>query len=447
MSSPPESTPAASRTSLDRRFARLCFINILSNVTIPLVGLVDTAMLGHLPQVTALAGVALASLIFDYLYFGLGFLRMSTTGQTAQAVGRGDAEDVAACLIRGLAWAVALGTMALVAAPLVRDLSFSVLSGTEPVKAAGAEYFNGRIWGAPAALANMVLVGWFLGREQSGRVLLLTVLGNLANVAFNWVFILYLGWGAYGAGIASALAQGVSLGTALLLVTSAGAPLRGALRRLREILRHRGSAQLNLDIFLRTLCLVTAFAAFTNASAALGTLVLAANTVLLRLLSVGSYLIDGAAYATESLAGVEHGRGRRDQLARLLRMALLLSLGFAALVLVPIVVLPRPVFGLLTVHADVIELALDLRLWLVPTLGFGAVAYILDGYFLGLTAGRTLRRAMFWSTVGVFAPALGLALASGSPAGLWAAMTALMVARAVTLGWAVPRTLAELNPA
>lgn len=430
--------------SLRSRFWRLCLINIASNLTIPLVGLVDTAMLGHLPELRFLAGVALASLIFDYLFFGLGFLRMTTTGQTAQAQGRDDDHGVEGTLIRGVVWALGLGVVTLLLAPLLEAGAFRLLSGTPEVEAAGVDYFRARIWGAPAALLNLVLVGWFLGREQSGRVLFLTVVANLTNVALNYWFILHLGWAAYGAGLASALAQVLMAVLGVLLVLGSWPRSGAALRELLAAARDRGTAQLNLDLLVRTLLLVSAFAVFTNLSALFGTVVLAANTLLLRVLSIGSYFIDGAAYATESLAGRELGRGDRSKLREVLQLSLVSGEAFAWLVLFPALLAPGWVFGLLTSHNEVVELATVWRWWLVPTLAFGALAYILDGFFLGLTAGRTLRNAMLLSALLGFAPLAFWAASGGGATVLWLAMVCLMATRALTLAVRVPAALAPL---
>ena len=187
-------------SSLSRRFFRLALINILASVTVPLVGLVDTAMLGHLGDIRFLAGVALASLLFDYVYWTLGFLRMSTTGMTAQAVGRGDHVEVTDVLRRSMLIALALGGAVLALQVPLREIGFALLSGEPGVELAGREYFDARIWGAPAALCGFVMVGWFLGREESRVVLAITLVANLANVLLNYVFIIRLGLAARGAG-------------------------------------------------------------------------------------------------------------------------------------------------------------------------------------------------------------------------------------------------------
>ena len=424
----------AADVALRRRFWRLTGINILANLTVPLAGLVDTALLGHLDDIRFLAGVALASVVFDYVYWSFGFLRMGTTGITAQAVGRGDDAEVARVLIRGflLAGVIAVGLLAL-RVP-IRELGFGLLGGEPAVEAAGARYFDARILGAPAALANFVLIGWFLGREESRRALWMTVVGNGANVVLDYAFIVRFGLAARGAGLATMLAQYLMLAAGLALcrgVSWQGALDRGGLvrrDRLWELFR------LNRDILFRTLCLVSTFAIFTNLSALLGTVLLAVNAILLRLLAVASYLIDGAAFATESLAGILHGGGDPGRLRRLLGMALASGLLFAVAFLAVLGVGAGPFIGLLTSHEAVAAGARLYGGWLVPVLLFGSAAYILDGLFLGLTAGTALRNSMLLSTVAVFLPLAAAAVRLESNHLLWAAMLAFMVARASSLG-------------
>lgn len=425
--------PAAS--TLSRRFFRLTFLNILSNVAVPLAGLVDTAMLGHLPDIRFLAGVALAGVIFDFLYWSFGFLRMGTTGWTAQAVGRGDERDVQLVFQRSLF--LGLGCAAALVAfqgPLA-DLFFHLLAGEPAVEAAGRDYYDARIWGAPATLTNLVLMGWFLGREESRLALAMTFTVSVANIALNYVFILRMGLAAQGAGLATMLAQYLALGLGLVLYWRR----QGWPWRLREIVDRSELARLlslNADIFVRTLCLVAAFSLFTNLSALLGTAILTANALLLRIFTLVAFLIDGAAFSTESLAGILHGSGKSGELRRLLALAMAFGLACSAVAAALLVLAPRPLLGVLTSHADVVELAVAYRGWFALSLPIGAVAFILDGYFIGLTAGRTLRIAMLVSLLVFFLPTAGLAYAMESPTVLWLSFVSFMAGRAVTLGWA-----------
>jgi MATE family multidrug resistance protein len=433
----------AAEQSLYRRYFRLSALNVLASVTVPLAGFVDTAMLGHLGEIRFLAGVALGSILFDYVYWTFGFLRMATTGTTAQALGEGDEAAVYLTLYRGLFLGVVIGGLLLAAQLPIRVAGFALLSGAESVEAAGAAYFNARIWGAPATLCSFVLVGWFLGREESGRVLLMTVAANLTNVALDYVFILRFGLAAFGAGLATMMSQYLSVAIGVTLLLRAGRPRRWA---WAEVLDREGLSRLmllNRDILLRTLGLITTFSLFTNFSSILGTTVLAANAILLRVQYLASYFIDGAAFATESLAGIFRGQRDAAALRRLLRLSLLVGFACVAGFALLVAAAPRTLYPLLTSHEDVVAVATRYGWWLVPVLLFGSAAYIYDGFFLGLTAGRVLRNSMLFSTVFVFAPVAWLAIDRGSNAVLWGAMMLWMMSRAGTLAWAARRVLAE----
>lgn len=430
---------------LGPRFFRLAVPNILSNVTVPLVGLVDTAMLGHLPDIRFLGGVALGAVIFDYAYWSFGFLRMGTTGVTAQAVGRDEPVEVYQILYRSLLIALSLAAVLLVLQRPLRDLGFALLSGTDGVEAAGRAYFDARIWGAPATLSNYVLLGWLLGREKARSALVMTVVGNGANVVLDWWFIMRLGLESAGAGAATALSQYLMLGTGVALVAWQG----GGYRPLRDEVLDRSRLtvlfRLNRDILVRTLCLLTTFAAFTNFSAIIGAGVLAANTILFRLQLLSSYLIDGAAFATESLAGIYRGRNDVAGLRRLLRLAMRTGLLFAAPVPVILLLFPGAVLGVLTSHTDVVALAATFAPWQALVVVVGAAAFIYDGFFIGLTEGKILRNQMLVAMAVFFAPLAWLALAMKSNHLLWAAMALFMAGRVVTLWVGERRLLARLD--
>ena len=425
-----------------RRFARLSAYNVLSNVTVPLAALVDTALLGHLPDIRFLAGVALAAVLFEYVYWTFGFLRMGTTGLTAQAVGRGDQTESYFVLYRSLLLGVACGALILALKGPLADAGFALLASPSPaVQAAGRDYFATRIWGAPAVLANFAFLGWFLGREDGRSVLIMTLVANLANIGLDWLFIVRLGKAAAGAGAATALSQYLMSAVAVALFLRRGNPLPWSWRRVSDPQRLRQLVALNRDILIRTVALITTFALFTNFSALLGTVTLAANAILSRVQMLAAYLIDGCAFATESFAGRFWGSGDRERLGRLRRLAL--TAGFALTIpfSLALIALPRPLLGLLTSHGPTLDTAVAYSPWLVPILGFGALAYIYDGLFIGITAGRALRNTMLLSALLGFLPLALLALARQSNALLWAAMLGYMVVRTVTLDLAYRRSV------
>jgi MATE family multidrug resistance protein len=432
-----------SSPDLRRDFTRLAAVNILSNLTIPITGLVDTAMLGHLADIRFLAGAALGAILFDYVYWTFGFLRMTCTGLTAQAVGRGDRQDEYGHLVRFALLGLGAAAIVLILQIPLREAGFGLLGGETGVEAAGRDYFNARIWGAPAALLNFVLMGWFLGRAQSRNVLIMTVVANLSNIALNYVFIVRMGWAAAGAGWATALGQYLSLAVALALYVRRDDREPVAWRPALAREKFRGLFALNRDLLIRTVLLISVFATFIDFSARLGTVALAANSILLRMLNLAAYLIDGAAFACESLGGILFGRGDRDGLKRLVRMAWTAGLLFAGLPLLVYLVQPRLFLGLLTSHDEVIAFAGTYVYWLIPCLLIGAIAYMYDGLFLGWTRPKILLVSMAISVFGVYLPLACLSVWRGNNHWLWASMALFMVARAATLAAATRRFLAR----
>lgn len=427
------------------RFIRLSAVNILSNLMVPLAGFVDVAFLGHLPELHNLAGVALATVLFNYLYWSFGFLRMATTGTTAQAVGRQDSEAVILIGLRNAALAIAIGfTLVLLQAPL-RALGFALLSAEPDVTQAGQAYYTALIWAAPATLLNFVLLGWLLGREKGYSVLLLSAISNGSNVVLNYWFIVRLGWESAGAGFATGLAQCIMTAVGMWVIARevSWAEVRSLLPQFWDIAAFRHAFLLNGDILIRTFALVSTFSVFTAISSGLSTLVLATNTLLLQVVSFAAYFIDGIAFATESFAGQFFGQGERQQLKMLLGFAGGSSLALGLLFAMVFTVSTDALFGLLTNHADVLEAVHRFVLWLFPVLGFGAIAYMLDGYFLGLTAGRTLRNAALVSTGIGFLPLAYVAYRQQNEQLLWGALTVFMAVRSLTLSAAIPQTLSQ----
>ena len=439
-----ESIPSKS-LSLAPQFFRLAAINILSNVTTPLAGIVDVAFLGHLAEVKHLAGVALASVLFDYLYWSFGFLRMATTGLTAQAVGRGDRQEAILVGVRNGAIAIAVGSAILLFQLPVREIGFWLLQGDPAVEAAGRGYFNARVWGALPSLLNYVLIGWFLGQARSSVVLLLTIVGNATNVVLNYYFIAQWGWGATGAGWGTSLSQ-------LAMTVIGFMAIAPALRTIHwdkawpDIWRRSAivsAFSLNANLTVRTFALMTTFAIFTNIGSLLGTTILAANALLLQVFILGAYITDGLAFATESLAGILNGRGLRKSMRSLLWLSGVSGEVVGVTVAVAFVLRPQSLLGLLTDRSDVINTALSFVPWLIPVLGLGALAFMLDGYFLGITAGSALRNSTLWGTFIGFLPCGAIALWQTNPHYLWLGLSVMMGLRAGALLAHVPRTLAN----
>ena len=417
------------------RFWRLAAVNILSNLMVPLASLVDTAFLGHLAEIHYLAGVAIASVLFNYIYWTFGFLRMGTTGLTAQARGRGDKRQVTLILLRYCAIALGIGLIILLLQYPIGEIGFALLRADAEVLQAGRDYYNALIYGAPATLINFVLLGWFLGKEEAGKVLLLSIISKGANIGLDYLFIVCWDLDSGGAGAATAISQYVTLFFGLIFVLRQVSlkDLSFQKTQLWNFRALKATFDLNRDILIRTLALVSTFALFTNLSAVMGTRILASNTLLLQVVTLSAYFIDGIAFATESIAGNLKGQGKSDRLIPLLKLAgstsLIAGLSFATL----FCLFPQQLFGLLSNHNDVIEIVGDYVWWLFPVLGFGAIAYMLDGYFLGLTAGKILRHSTLFATGLGFVPMAIAAWYWQTNSLLWLALTLFMATRSITL--------------
>jgi len=437
------SSQSPTPSELRDRFFRLAIVNILSNLLVPLAGLISIAFLGHLMEIRHLAGVTLSTVLFNYIYRTLGFLRMGTTGMTAQAVGREDQEEVLLTGLRNALIALGLGITILILQYPLQELGFALLSATSEVKSSGQAYYQTRIWAAPATLLNFVLIGWFLGREHSGKVLILSAVANAANVLLDYLYIIRWGWESAGAGLAIAVSQYLMLLVGMIFVAREVQfkEVRAVAGRLFDPSDLKAVFALNGDIFVRTFAFLSTFAIFTNLSSAMGTIMLAENALLLQVLTLAIYFIDGLAFATESLAGIFIGKGTKEPLAPLLRLAGATSLILGLSIALVFVIVPNPLFGLLTNHSEVLD-CLDIYVpWLVPVLGFGSIAFILDGYFLGLAEGPTIRNAALTASLVGFVPIAIVAWHLQSTHLLWLALSVFMAARVVTLAVQVPRTL------
>ena len=415
------------------RFWRLAAVNVLSNLMVPLASLVDTAFLGHLTEIRHLAGVAIASVLFNYIYWTFGFLRMGTTGVTAQARGRGEADLVVITLLRNAAIALGIGVIILVLQQPIREVGFTLLRAEPEVLEAGRAYYNALIWGAPATLLNFVLFGWLLGKEQAGKVLVLSLVSKGTNIILDYVFIVLWQQQSAGAGAATAISQFVTLILGLVLIWRE-LPKRPWKHQIFKLSALKAIFALNKDILIRTLALITTFAVFTNLSATMGTGILASNTLLLQVVTLAAYFIDGIAFATESIAGNLQGKGSTSQLIPLLKLAGGSSLFAGVSFAIAFGLFPQFLFGLLTNHSEVVAQINNYVWWLLPILSFGSIAYMLDGYFLGLTAGRILRQSTLIAALLGFAPVAIAAWYFQINHLLWLALTVFMILRSITLG-------------
>jgi len=426
--------------TINRRVWRLAWPVVLSNLTVPLVGAVDTAVVGHLDEAFYIGGVALGTLLFNYIYWGFGFLRMGTTGFVAQAKGAGDGAEVLASLGRALLLSVFFGGICLALTVPLADFAFSILDGSDEVEKAARSYFMVRVWAAPAALCNFSILGWLFGMQAMRGGLIQQVVINSVNIVLNLTFVLGLGWGIEGVALATVVAQYTGLLVGGVLVWRL-APRDVRLPRLRElaaIRRLKAMMAVNRDIFIRTLAVLTASAFFMNESARLGDTVLAANAVFLIFKSVAGYGLDGYAHAAEALVGEAVGRRSRLQL----REAVVATTKGAAILAVLMSVLFLTAGALLidviTSIEAVRDVARDYLLWAAAVPLFAVWSFQLDGIFIGATRGAEMRNSMLIALAAFVAASYPLVDLYGNH-GLWAAYSLFLLVRAGTMAAYYPR--------
>ncbi len=431
-----------------RRVWRLAGPIILANLTVPLLGAVDTAVVGHLPDPAYLGGVAIGALVFSYIYWGFGFLKMGTTGLTAQAWGREDGSEIRLIYLRASAIAVGLGcVIAALQAPII-SVSFYLLNASDTVESFGAAYVAIRIWGAPAALMNYVILGWCLGMQDARTPLYLQLFINSVNIVLDLVFVVGFGWGVEGVAAATLIAEcaGALLGALIIwrrLGRLGGA--RASFERVFQWIAFRALIVLNTDILIRTLCLTTAFAVFTAQGALFGDVILAANAVLLNFFSFTAYGLDGFAHAAEALVGGAKGRRDRRGFVRVANAALAWGAVVAVLSTLAFWALGGWIVNLLTSIPEVRQASHEYLLWAILMPIVSVWCFVLDGIFIGATRSAALRNAMVVS-LGGFLVILWPMMAKWENHGLWAAISVFLILRAVTLWAAYPALLRAVEP-
>lgn len=385
-----------------------------------------------------IGAVALGSLIFNFVYWSFGFLRMGTTGLAAQAYGQQRPTQMIVILGRALLFAVGSGLLLLALQVPIAKLSFALLGASTEVETLARQYFYVRIWAAPATLSLYVLMGWYFGMQNSVYPLLLTLFVNGVNIVANLYFVQHLGMTANGVAMGTVVAQysGLALGLALFMYRYRGLLANLERRLLWEWQAFRAFMQLNRDIFIRTFCLVFAFAFFDNQSAQLGDLTLAANGVLLQFTFWMSYGVDGFGYAAESLVGRYQGATDRTQLRSAVRHAFGWGMGLAVVYSLGYGIWGEALLWIFTDQAFIVAAAVPYLPWLVVFPLAGTPAYIWDGIYVGMTASIAMRNTM--------AMALGVFLAfyyaqhyatDWGNHGLWAALTLMMATRGVVQWW------------
>jgi MATE family multidrug resistance protein len=421
---------------------------MLGQASIPLVGLVDTVVIGRTGNAAALAGVALGATVISLVFWTFGFLRMGMTGLTAQAEGAGDRGEVNALLVRGLAIGGAIGAVLVLLLWPLRELAFALLAGGAATTAEASAYVTMRFFGAPAALAVFAVTGWLFGIGSTRAALALQLVMNAANGVFDVVLVFGLGMGAAGVGLGTAMAEWVALATGLALVTHiAGAgPLalaRAAGPRLWDRTKLRHLFAVNRDLMIRTVALLLMFAWFANAGARLGAVALAAQHVLIQFVNVAAFVLDAFAFTAEARVGQAIGARSLARFRRAVRLTGEFALA-AGMLMAALFWLGGPqAIALITIDPAVREQAARYLPFaaLVPLVGLPS--WMLDGVFIGATQGRALRNAAIAATT--LYVVLDLVLRPYGALGVWVALWAAYAFRAGGLAFHLPALLRSFS--
>lgn len=379
-----------------QRILHIAIPSIISNITVPLLGLIDVTIVGHLGSASYIGAIAVGSMLFNMIYWIFGFLRMGTSGLTAQSYGAHDLKEVTRILLRSTGISLMLALALLILQYPIRLIAFELIDTSAEVQQLATLYFHICIWGAPATLGLYSFSGWFIGMQNSRFPMFIAITQNIVNIVASLLFVFVFGMKVEGVALGTLIAQYAGLFMAYLLWLRYYRPLRKYISR-KQLFTHDAMKrlfQVNRDIFLRTLCLVAVTVFFTSTGAAFGDVVLAVNTLLMQLFTLFSYIMDGFAYAGEALTGKYIGAGNRQELRRTIRhlfgWGIALSLAFTLLYGIG----GKEFLGLLTNEQSVISASGDYFYWVLAIPFAGFAAFLLDGICIGATSTHIMLKAM-----------------------------------------------------
>ena len=417
---------------MNKRVLKLAIPNIISNITIPLLGMADIAVVGHIADASHQIGaIAIGGMIFSFIYMTLSFLRASSAGLTAQAYGKNNKQEIQNVFIRASFLALILASIIILFQKPIEWIAFSILEGDPLVESFALNYFKIRIWAAPATLLIYVFNGWFIGMQNAKIPMYIAVLANVFNIGLNYFFVFVLGMQAEGVAWGTLIAQYLSL---LLAVVFMFKYYRGYLNNLqiRLSLQKRKILELlslNRDLFIRSLTLIFVLSFFTASSAKISTDILAVNALLLQFFMFYSFFMDGFAYAAEALTGRYIGEQNLENLKSSVKVTFLWGVAISLPFTMLYITVPDFILGLLTNDSSIIELSHQYLLWIaiIPILTFAS--FLWDGVYTGATAVKEIRNTMLISGFVIFLPIYYLLLPSMGNHALWLAFSLFMFSR------------------
>lgn len=398
----------------NREILRLAIPSILANITIPLVGIVDTAIVGHLSDAAAIGGIAIGTMLFDLLYWNFGFLRVGTSGLTAQAYGRGDGNECRQVLVQSLSLSLMATALVWAIQWLFVSAVLAVVPCSPQVASLARDYFFIRIWAAPATLSLMAFKGWFIGNQDTTSPMAVDILVNVINMAASYYLAFHTPLGVLGVAHGTVIAQfsGLILAVVILLVRYSGASLFCSIADWRHALRWQQMKRmmaLNGNLFIRSLCFMVVYVGFAMLISRYGDVELAVGSLMMKLFMFFSFFIDGFAYAGEALVGKAYGETDSEnypmahdnvQIKNIVRLLFNWSIGVGLLFTAVYAVWGNGCMALMTNDAEVLSAAHQYIGWLIAMPIASALAFMWDGIYVGATAGVQIRNAMIWAAAG-----------------------------------------------
>lgn len=385
--------------SINKQILKLAAPSILANITVPLVGIVDLAIAGHLGDASSIGGIAIGSMLFDLLYWNMGFLRVGTGGITAQAYGRRDFNSALNTFSQGIATALCVALIILAIQWAYIEVAFSIIKCTPAVEHLARQYFFIRVWAAPATLSLMVFKGWFIGMQNTVLPMTVDICVNVVNIVASYIFAVYTPMGVRGVAVGTIVAQYTGLILSILLMTV-------NFKKYLHLISIRASIKwkylkhfftINGNLFIRSCCMLVIYIGFTAIAAKYGDTMLAVSSVMMKLLLLYSYFVDGFAYAGEALTGRYVGEKDKPSLVKVVKNLFLWCFAISIVSTVIYAFLGEPMFRLLTDDTTVLVASRPFLFWLLLMPVVSCIAFTWDGIYIGATAAKSLRNCMLWS--------------------------------------------------
>lgn len=426
-----------------KEFVQLSIPNILTNLTVPLVSLVDIALMGRMPSVDYIVAIGLATTVFNLVYFAFGFLRMGTTGLVSQAYGRNEPRNMSILFVRGMIFSMSISFLLICFQRQIIDLAIHFFNVDAITEGLIKDYFRIRIWAAPATISLFVIIGWLLGVQNSKLTLFLAIIINLSNALISYFLVWQLNLDVSGVAYGTLVSQHLGLFTGIIILRR---KYQFSITKCLFLESIKGGGWkeflgINKDIFIRTLCLLFTISFFKIQSVNYGEKIGAVNLLLLEFVMLSAYGIDGLAFSAESLSGKYFGSGNLNLLKMSIRISLKYGITLGFIIAGIFYWFGRNILELLTDKQDIIELAIIYLPWLILAPIVNALAFIWDGIYIGCTATNAMKWTLLISTLFVFLPSFFLLKQIFGNHGIWLSMTLFMISRGVFLTLMVNKTI------